>query len=361
MSGDQDKSQKTEEATEKKLLDARKKGQVAKSREPATALAFLLLASVFVSGSGLLFIEHAKELLRLFLSGQWQLGFTPQGMQTLLFEVCKEMAFMLLPIVIPVMLFGLASQLMVSGLAASSDSIKPKLERISLPKGLKRLFSMRTLVELFKSLFKIILIALACWLLIYAVLPRLLHSSDLSIEAIAALATQQSMSLLLICGFLFAVLALADVFYQRWEHSKEMRMSLKEIRDEMKESDGDPQQKAKQRQTQQERANQRMMSDVPKADVIVLNPTHIAVALSYADDGLSAPKVLAKGKGLIAAKIREIAQEHHLPMRENCLLARSLYKSVAIGDEIPEALYEAVAVILAEIFQLRQKAAYRAS
>ena len=149
------------------------------------------------------------------------------------------------------------------------------------------------------------------------------------------------------------LIALADVFYQRWEHTKSLRMSQKEIRDEHKESEGDPHLKAKIRQVQQEMARNRMMADVPKADVIITNPTHIAIALKYDAAKGGAPRVLAKGKGKVAEAIRAKAREHGVPIRENKPLARSLFKYVKLGDEIPDHLYEAVAIILAEIFRLK--------
>jgi flagellar biosynthesis protein FlhB len=233
--------------------------------------------------------------------------------------------------------------------------MKPKLEKVSPMKGFKRLFSTKSLAEFIKSILKIVIISLVCATIVTGLFPALLHTALQSPSDIAAMAVSGSVKIITLVAVVFGFIALADVLYQRWEHMKSMRMSKKEVRDEHKESEGDPQLKSKIRQIQMQQAQNRMMADVPKADVVITNPTRLAIALAYDPVSPGAPRVLAKGKGHVAAKIREIAAKHRIPMRENKPLARSLFKHVEIGDEIPEELFEAVAVILAEIFRLKQR------
>lgn len=222
---------------------------------------------------------------------------------------------------------------------------------------MKRLFSTRSLAEFVKSIVKLTVISVVCWIVVEDLFPHALRSTRQEPEAIVSLLVSGSMKIAALVAFVFFFIAMADVIYQRWEHAKSLKMSMKEIRDEHKESEGDPQLKAKIRQLQMEQARNRMMADVPKADVIITNPTHIAIALKYEHGAAGAPRMLAKGKGKVAEKIREIARESGIPIRENKPLARSLFKSVKIGEEIPEELFEAVAVILAEIYRVKAMSA----
>jgi len=350
---EQDKSQQTEEATPKRIEDARKKGQVASSKEPSTALSFLLIASLSVTGLGAWIVSYAMDLTRDYLSGKVILDATPKGMQELLTALVIDMAMMVLPVAVPVMLIGMLISFLVTGPVFTFETMKPKFEKVSPMKGFKRLFSSKSLAEFIKSILKLVIISSVCWFVLMDLFPEVMASPRQSVGEIAKLLAQGSLQIAAIVAFLFFTIALADVIYQRWEHAKSLKMSQKEIRDENKESEGDPQLKGKIRQIQMEQARNRMMADVPKADVVITNPTHIAVALKYDETGVSAPKVVASGKGKIAEKIREIAREHKISIRENKPLARSLFKSVKVGEEIPEDLFEAVAVILAEIYRIR--------
>ncbi len=357
MPDEQDKSQQTEEATPKKLEDARKKGQVPVSREPSTAIAFLVLAGLGVTGIGAWCASRMMQLMRHYLGASpEELRPDAPGMQTLIASLGLDMAGIVLPIVLPMLVFGMLASFLISGPVFSFEPLKPKLEKISPLAGLKRLFSTKGLAEFVKSLLKLTLIAVACGAVLRDLLPVIIASGHVGPRAIASLAASGSLHVAALCALVFFFIALADVLYQRWEHAKGLRMSKKEVKDEYKETEGDPQLKAKIRQIQQEQARGRMMADVPKADVVITNPTHIAVALAYRPEEGGAPRVLAKGRGKVAEKIRAIAREHHIPIRENKPLARSLFRSVKVGDEIPAELYEAVAVILAEIFRLHGKA-----
>ncbi len=360
MAEEQDQSQKTEEATPKREEESRKKGQVATSKEPSTAFAFLVLASLGITGAGTFVIERIAALMRDCFSGHLILEASPTGMQNLTIKIFSDIAAIVLPIVIPVMLIGILATVLVTGPVFSFETLKPKMEKISPMKGIKRMFSTRALSEFVKSLLKLCVISLACWSVMVDLLPLTNASVRKDATSIANLAVEGSLSLIGLVAFIFFFIALTDVIYQRWEHAKSQRMALKEVRDEHKETEGDPMLKAKIRQIQMEQSRNRMMSDVPKADVIITNPTHIAIALSYKIGGTGAPKVLAKGRGKVAEKIREIARKNQIVIRENKPLARSLFKSVRIGDEIPEHLYEAVAVIMAEIYRIKAEENARA-
>jgi len=353
MSDEQDKSQQTEDASDKRLEDARNKGQVATSREPSTAIAFLILASLSVTGLGIWMAERAAQLFSGFLGGKVVVDMSAEGMQSLLIDLVIEVAFFVLPIALPMVLLGALAIFLVTGPVFTFEPLKPKLEKVSPMKGLGRLFSSRSVAEFIKSVSKLTMIALICWFVVSDLFVPALHSSRRSVGDIASLLAQGSLSMVGLVAVFYFVIALADVLYQRWEHARSMRMSMKEVRDEHKESEGDPQLKAKIRQIQMEQAQNRMMADVPKADVVITNPTHFAVALKYDAHGGGAPRVIAKGKDKIALKIKALAKESGVPVRENKLLARSLFKQVEIGHEIPEELFEAVAVILAEVFKMK--------
>ncbi len=353
MAEEQDKSQQTEEATPKRIEDARKKGQVPNSKEPSTALSFLLLASLAVTGMGAWMVSVCMDMARSYLSGAVKLVADPQGIQNLLVSVMTDVALLVLPVAVPIMLAGMLVVFLITGPVFTFETLKPKFEKISPLKGLKRLFSTRSLAEFVKSIVKLCVISVACWVVVVDLFPHALSSTRQEPGAIGELLVSGSMQVAALVAFIFFFIALADVLYQRWEHAKSLKMSQKEIRDEHKESEGDPQLKAKIRQIQMEQAKNRMMADVPTADVVITNPTHIAIALKYEQGALGAPRLLAKGKGKVAEKIREIARENGIPIRENKPLARSLFKSVSIGEEIPEELFEAVAIILAEIYRMK--------
>ncbi|MDQ6967100.1 MAG: flagellar biosynthesis protein FlhB [Mariprofundaceae bacterium] len=353
MSDDQDKSQQTEEASPKRLEDARKKGQVPSSKEPSTAISFAVLVMIMATGIGGWLADTLIHMMGYYLSGKATMEVNPQGMQSLLISIGGDMAMVVVPIALPIVLLGMMVTAAVSGPVFTFETLQPKLEKISPLKGLKRLFSTKSLAEFVKSILKIVVVSTACYVIVNDLYAEVLHSAFRSPADIGALVVEGSIRIVTLAAVIFAFIALTDVLYQRWEHMKSMRMSKKEVRNEHKESEGDPQLKAKIRQMQMQQAQNRMMADVPDADVVITNPTRIAVALAYQPGGLGAPRVLAKGKGHIAAKIREVAGENKIPLHENKPLARSLFKHVEIGDEIPEDLFEAIAIILAEVFKLK--------
>jgi len=353
MADEQDKSQQTEDASDKRIEDARKKGQVPSSKEPSTAISFIVLTLIAITGLGAWLADSMMQMMVFHLSGKAQMEATGQGMQTLLISSSIDMAKIILPIALPIMLLGILITFLVSGPVFTFETMQPKLEKVSPLKGFKRLFSTKSLAEFIKSILKLVIISVVCSTIVSSLFPAILQSALQGPANIGALAVSGSIKIITLVAIIFGFMALADVLYQRWEHMKSMRMSKKEVRDEHKDSEGDPQLKSKIRQIQMQQAQNRMMADVPQADVVITNPTRLAVALAYEPGSIGAPRVLAKGKGHIAAKIRELARENHIPLRENKPLARSLFKHVEIGDEIPEELFEVIAVILAEIFRLK--------
>jgi len=294
------------------------------------------------------------NMMVVYLSGSVHLDATPVGIQKLLTSVSWDLAMMILPVALPVMFVGMLLSFLVSGPVFTFETLKPKMEKVSPMKGFKRLFSTKSLAEFVKSILKLVIISAVCWVVLNNMLEITMMSSRKGVSDIAALMISGSLKIAGIVAALFFVIALADVLYQRWEHTKSLKMSMKEVRDEHKESEGDPQLKGKIRQIQMEQARNRMMQDVPDADVVITNPTHLAIALKYNESNPNAaPKVLAMGKDKIAEQIRRIARENEIPIRENKPLARSLFKAVKVGDEIPEEMFEAVAVILAEVYRTR--------
>jgi len=355
MADEQDKSQQTEEASDKRIEDSRKKGQVPSSKEPSTAISFIVLTLIAITGTGAWLADSMMKMMSFHLSGKAHLEATGQGMQTLLISSSIDMAKIILPIALPIMLLGILITFLVSGPVFTFETMQPKLEKVSPLKGFKRLFSTKSLAEFIKSILKLTIVSVVCSSIVSSLFPAILQSALQGPADIGALAVSGSIKIITLVAVIFGFMALADVLYQRWEHMKSMRMSKKEVRDEHKDSEGDPQLKSKIRQIQMQQAQNRMMADVPQADVVITNPTRLAVALAYEPGSIGAPRVLAKGQGHIAAKIREIARENNIPLRENKPLARSLFKHIEIGDEIPEELFEAIAVILAEIFRLKQR------
>ncbi|RMH51158.1 MAG: flagellar biosynthesis protein FlhB [Zetaproteobacteria bacterium] len=354
MAEEQDKSQQTEEPTSKRLSDAREKGQVPNSKEPSTAVSFLMIASLLVTGVGGWIYGHSSRLMERFLAGSIHVDWTPEGMVDLLITLAGQIALMVLPVALPVVALGMLVTVLVTGPVFALETLQPKFSRINPISGLGRLFSSKGLAELVKSVLKLVLIGAICWYLIASMLPLAVEGIRMDVAQIGAVMARGTVRMAAMVAALFVALALADVLYQRWEYLRSLRMSMKEIKDENKETEGDPLVKSKIKQLQREMAQRRMMEDVPKADVVITNPTHYAVALKYELGGSGAPVVVAKGADRLAQRIREIALEHGVPIRENKPLARSLFAHVEIGQEIPEELFEAVAVILAEIYRMKQ-------
>jgi flagellar biosynthetic protein FlhB len=252
-----------------------------------------------------------------------------------------------------IMLAAILAPLALGGWSFSGQSLAPKFERLNPLEGVKRMFTMRSLVELLKALAKFGVVAVVAVIVLWNDAPEMMSLGRQPVEQAIGHAFKLSGQALLSISAGLVLIAAIDAPYQLWQYMQQMKMSREEIREEYKESEGSPEVKGRIRQLQQQMARQRMMQDVPKADVIVTNPTHFAVALRYDDKRMRAPVVVAKGVDLLAARIREVAAEHGVPVFEAPPLARVLYRQVDIGAEVPSTLYVAVAQVLSYVFQLR--------
>jgi len=346
--------ERTERATPKRLEEARRKGQVPRSKELSTCVVLLaacggLLQLGDTVGESLAgALRHGLELSRAEV-------FDESALIASLSAMLFETGMTCLPVFAIVAVAALAAPMAIGGWNFSGQSLAPDFKRLNPVTGLGRIFSMRGVVELGKAFGKFALVAVvAAWLLWSRADELEALGTEPARVAIGHAAQLVGVTLLTLAGALLVIAAI-DVPFQLWKHSQDMKMSREEVRQETKESDGSPEVKGRIRQVQQALASGRMMQDVPTADVVVVNPTHFAVALRYDETRSRAPIVVAKGTDLIAARIREIAGEHAVPIVEAPPLARALHRSVDIGGEIPVALYAAVAQVLTHVYQLRAK------
>ena len=346
---------KTEEPTSKRRNDARKKGQVAKSQELNTA--FVLLAGFLVLK---VFWEYmysnVADYSAYVFSHAHEKGTGVEDVMNIFLDVVNVLVTTAFPVMIGVLIFALAVNLYQVGFMVSTERLEPKLSNLNPISGFGRLFSKRSLVELVKSLFKIIVIGFFLYLYLKDEIPFMpyfiYYDLPHSLAEIADKIFVMSFQVIAV----IMVLAAADYAYQRWQMTQDLMMTKQEVKDEYKQMEGDPQIKGKIRQKQRQMAMARMMQEVPKADVIVTNPTHLAIALLY-QKGMVAPKIVAKGQDLVAEKIKSIARENRIPIVENKPLARALYSAVEIGDFVPHDLYQAVAEVLAYVYRLKKKKA----
>ncbi len=346
--------EKTEQATSKRRDDAREKGQVAKSRE---------LASVAVLGACLVYFyfgassmgTRLMELMRSTFSQSGQMTVNIDNIQPLLMNLSFKTFVLLAPFLLVAMIAGLMINLMQVGFLFSSEAITPKYSKIDPIKGFKRLFALRSLVELVKSILKMAIIGAVAYLTIKGESSKLFLLVDLGVMDILSYMVKVAFKILYSTCWIMVILAVLDYGYQKWEHEKSLKMSIKEIKEENKQTDGDPLIKGRIRRLQREMAKKRMMAAVPKADVVITNPTHLAVAIRYEPDTMNAPCVIAKGADFLAQRIKEIARESGVPVIENKLVAQVLYKMTAVDHAVPENLYKAIAEILAHVYSSKRK------
>jgi len=352
MAEEQQQQDRTEQPTPKRREDSRKKGDVPRSRE-------LTMTGVMIAGSAsLLFMSGPMadkvgrtfaQSFRLDRENLFDAAFLPKALASAL----ENVAVGLLPLAIVLIIAVFASAVLIGGWSFSMKAAAFKGQRINPVNGFKRIFSANSVVELTKALakFGVILAIAVFWL--WSSVDELLVLGREPIQSAIPNALQISALSLLVVSTGLIVIAGIDVPFQIWNHQKKLRMTRTEVRDEFKETEGRPEVKSRIRMLQQQAATRRMMDDVPTADVVITNPTHFAIAIRYDDEHMGAPKVVAKGRGEIAARIREIAAENRVPLFSAPPLARALYRSTKIGQEIPSGLYTAVAQVLAYIFRLR--------
>lgn len=352
MSDSQDDSQKTEEPTPRKLSEARKKGQIAQSKEVsnfATLLGMTFMVALLAPFMVGQFYASLSRVIDQAAMVHIDVGTTGD----ILFDLAFSSLLTLSPVFGLFMLLAVLANLSQSGWLLTTEPITPKLEKLSLISGAKRLLSLKSIVEFLKGMVKLSIVAAIAYTLVSPELER--AEALLDMDLVDILREVQTLVIKMMIGvvsFMFLV-AVADYIYQRFEFMKQMRMSRQEIRDEHKQSEGDPQVKARLRQIRMDRARRRMMAAVPQADVVVTNPTHFAVALKYDTDSMAAPTVVAKGTDAVAMRIREVANENKVPIVENPPLARALFASVELDQQIPETHYKAVAQVISYVYRLK--------
>lgn len=352
--------ERTEQATPKRLRDVRKKGQVPRSKELTTFVS-LLAAGVGILLFGQYLIAGISETLVQGLTIDHSAAFDSSKILIELHQTILKTVSFAAPLLLLVFLSITASSFALGGWMFKLSLAVPKWERLDLIKGMGRMFSLRSLLELVKTIAKFLLVSAMVVVILSLVVGDLLQLSVMPLDR----ALRFAGSLALWCFFAYSlvlvVIVAMDVPFQLMEHQKKIKMTRQEVKDEYKETEGRPEVKSQVRERQREVAQRRMLSDVPKADVVITNPTHYAVALSYDMDGNGAPKVLAKGRNLIAARIREVAEENKVHIFSAPPLARALYATTEIGQEIPAKLFVAVAQVLAYVFQLRNASKSRKS
>ncbi len=350
---EKDGQEQTEEATEKKLTQAREKGQVMRSKELATTLVLTASGAAFLAFGDALARALAKTMSRLFNLRREEV-FDPDALLEIVSTSILPLIWPLLGIMLAGFAAGILGNILLGGMVFSGESIRPKASKMSPVAGLKRMMGPQAMVELVKSIGKVAVVVTVALLVLKTQFLEIMEFSlqPLKISIIEALDFLSGIFIWL-CASLVIIVAI-DVPYQFWKHAKELRMTKQEVKDEMKDVNGNPQLKGKIRQMQMEVAQRRMMSDIPDADVIITNPTHYSVALKYEKEGVSAPKVVAKGVDEMAFRIREVGRNNSVPVLESAALTRAIYHTTEIGEAIPEGLFVAVAQILAYVYQLEQ-------
>ncbi|MDP3616568.1 MAG: flagellar biosynthesis protein FlhB [Rhodoferax sp.] len=345
--------EKTEPASPERLEKARGEGQVARSRELVT---FVMLATALggLWAMGEMIGAQFGNAMRNGLQFERTSAFDSSHMMVHAEGAVLQALQALMPLLVMMLVAALLAPMMLGGWLLSTKSLTPNFSKLNPIAGIGRMFSTETLAELIKTVVKSLLVGGAAWWVIAGNLSALMALMSEPIHAALPHALQLVVrTCALIVGSLLLVVAI-DVPYQLWSHAHKLRMSREDLRQEQKENDGDPQVKAQIRRQQQQMAKRRMMAEVPKADIIVTNPTHFAVALKYRDQEMRAPRVVAKGADLVALRIRALAEEHKIPILEAAPLTRALYRHTQLGQEIPAALYAAVAEVLAWAYQLRR-------
>ena len=342
--------EKTEEPTAKKRADARKKGQVARSQELNSA--FVLLIGFF--GLKLLWdsIYGSIAAYTTYVFTNLNQTVDTENIVRIFIGIVLILAKTAFPIMLFIMLIGLAINFFQVGLNFNTESIEFKLDKLNPINGFGRIFSKRSLVELVKSFFKILVIGFFLYRFIHEQLLAMPQFMFFDLTTSLALVAEIIFQMAFVVIGVIMIMSFLDYGYQKWQTTQDLKMSKQEVKDEMKQTEGDPQIKGKIRQKQRQMAMARMMKEVPKADVIITNPTHYAIALSY-EQGMSAPVVIAKGQDLVAQRIKEIGREARVPIVENKPLARTLFAVVQVGDSVPQELYQAVAEVLAYVYRLK--------
>lgn len=346
--------EKTEKATPKRRREAREKGQVLQSKEINSAVAIIVaflclkIFGGFMLNSLLLYIANFYE--EYFTNS---MIFNIKDINIIMMELVRVIVIVVGPVVSIVLILGISTSYLQVGFLFTTKTLEVKFSRLNPIEGFKRIFSKRALFELAKSLFKIIVIGYLVYSYTIKEIYNIFKLIDLNVESIASNIGNMVVNIGLRSGIALLIMAMFDYGFQWWEHEKNLKMSKQEVKEEFKQTEGNPQIKSKIKEKQRQIAMRRMMQDIPKADVIITNPTHYAIALKYDRELYDAPYVIGKGADLVANNIKKIAKENGIPTVENKPLAQTLFKTVEIGQVIPEELYQAVAEVLAYVYSLK--------
>lgn len=347
--------EKTEPATSKRRSDERKKGNIFKSRETLTIISMVGMFYAFKLWAPML-IDSLGDTFRYYIGlMEMQTQISISDNMDLFRKMALIVAVAVGPLLLVSGLIAVVVTLFQTKLLVSFKALKPKMNRMSPLSGIKRMFSIRGVVELVKSVIKITILGVVVYTILKAEIPFMSRMMDINTESVMVMIGQTVLDIVNRAAIIFAFVALFDHYYQKWEYEKSIRMSKQEIKEEYKNIEGDPKIKAKIRERQQQAARKRMMQAVPSADVVIRNPTHYAVAIKYDAKEDRAPIVIAKGMDSLALKIIQIAEENGVVITENKPLARGLYDGVELEQEIPETFYRAVAEVLAFVYSLKNK------
>ncbi len=352
MAEDQNGQEKTEEPTQKRIQDARRKGQTPRSRELSTLIAMLF------SATALLFLgpwmsARLLDDLSAALGAPRELIFDPEAAVGFFLDSLFHGLFTITPLLGLLVVFAVVGNLLVGGWNFSWEALRPKWSKVDPIQGTKRIVSARSLVELVKALLKVALVGALAAAVMWWWREEIMVLGLADLPLALGEAGELLVWFFLLISSALVVVAAIDIPFQIWEHRRQLKMTLREVKEERKQTEGSPEVKARIRQAQMAMAQQRMMAEVPKADVVITNPSHFAVALRYDQASMGAPKVVAKGQDELAARIREIARDNEVPLVASPPLARALYFSTRVDEEIPAGLYEAVARVLAYLYQIQ--------
>ncbi len=347
--------QKTEAPTPRRLREARRKGQVPKSRDLSAAVILLLaLAALALLKDSIL--ASMQRLLAEYFQAGLVVDLPAENLPYYAFDFLARMALVLLPVFTVVVLAALAANIAQVGFLFAPQVLQPKLERLNPVEGFKRIFSLRSLFELAKNIVKVVIVAVAVYFVVKAMLPEMLLIYFKTPAQLMDLIAGAVLTAAFAGGGAFLAVSLFDLMFQRYEHIKNLRMTKQEVKDELKHTEGDPLVKSWQRRRQREIITNAIRREVPRATVVITNPIHVAVAVRYEEGEMNAPVVTAKGAGDLAEVMKRLARQHKVPVVENPPVARALFRDVEVGSEIPVELYRAIAEIIAMIYKLKGKA-----
>jgi flagellar biosynthetic protein FlhB len=345
--------ERTEKATSKRREDARRKGQVALSREIPSVLILMTAMGFFYFAGSWIFWNLSGVIGAVFEQLDTLRLDAVSDVSTFSIAIFKKTFLILIPFFVPVLIAGMLGNIGQIGFEMHGESMRPKLAKFNPISGLKKLVSLKSLVELIKSIFKILIVGGIAFGVVEKETTRFPALMQQEVGDILLFIGKVAFKIFFLVCLALIILALLDYIYQRWQHEENLKMTKQEVKDERKQSEGDPKVKGRIRRVQLEMARRRMMEAVPDADVVITNPTHLAVALKFDAAEMVAPTVVAKGSGHVAERIKEIARDHQVPIIENKPLAQALHKMVEIGEFIPAELYRAVAEVLAYVYRLK--------